>query len=95
MKLKVGDRVKVIAGKEKGKEGMIIRTLRKENRVIIEGLNLVKKHVKPSGEDQVGGIVEREAPIHVSNVKLVESKPKKTETKTQKNKTKKAEDKSN
>jgi large subunit ribosomal protein L24 len=95
MKLKVGDRVKVIAGKEKGKEGMIIRTLRKENRVIIEGLNLVKKHVKPSGEDQVGGIVEREAPIHVSNVKLVESKSKKTETKTQKNKTKKAEDKSN
>lgn len=95
MKLKVGDRVKVIAGKEKGKEGMIIRTLRKENRVIIEGLNLVKKHVKPSGEDQVGGIVEREAPIHVSNVKLVESKSKKTETKTQKNKAKKAEDKSN
>ena len=80
MKLKVGDKVKIISGKEKGKEGMIARTLKKENRVVVEGINLIKRHTKPSGEDQTGGIIEREAPLHVSNVKLIEptTKTKKT-----------------
>ncbi|MDD4036244.1 MAG: 50S ribosomal protein L24 [Bacilli bacterium] len=98
MKLKVGDKVKIIAGKEKGKEGMIVRTLRNENRVVVEGINLVKKHTKPSGEDQTGGIVEREAPLHVSNVMLIEPKAKKTGSNAnkkdnQKKTTKKSEDK--
>lgn len=78
MKLKVGDKVKIISGKEKGKEGRIVRTLSSENRVVVEGINLVKRHTKPSGEDQTGGIIEREAPLHVSNVMLIEPKAKKT-----------------
>lgn len=76
MKLKVGDKVVVIAGKDKGKEGKIIETLRKENRVIVEGVNVVKKHVKPN-QGQPGSIVEKEAPIHASNVMIIDPKTKK------------------
>ena len=57
MKLKVGDKVKVIAGSSKGKEGKIIKTLRSENRVIVEGVNIVKKHKKGNGQE-TGGILE-------------------------------------
>ncbi len=70
MKVKVGDNVKVIAGKDKGKEGKIIKILRKEHRVVVEGINMVKKHVKPRGMNEVGSIVDVEAPIHISNIKL-------------------------
>ena len=77
MKLKVGDKVAIISGKEKGKEGKIIKIFRNENRVVVEGLNMVKKHTKPSGEDQKGGIIETEASIHVSNVMIVDPKTKK------------------
>ena len=70
MKVKVGDNVKVLAGKDKGKEGKIIKTLKKDNKVVVEGINMVKKHVKPRGMNEVGSIVDIEAPIHVSNVKL-------------------------
>ena len=70
MKVKVGDNVKVIAGKDKGKEGKIIKILRKDNRVVVEGINMVKKHVKPRGMNEVGSIVDVEAPIHISNIKL-------------------------
>lgn len=85
MKIKVGDQVKIIAGKDKGKEGKIIKTLKKENKVVVEGYNMVKKHIKPGRTNETGGILEVEAPIHVSNVKKVEqtTKPKK-ETKTEK-----------
>ena len=73
MRIKTGDTVKVIAGKDKGKTGTVLRTLPKEDRVVVEGLNIAKKHVKPSQAGQ-GGIEEFPAPIHVSNVKLVDPK---------------------
>ena len=74
--VKKGDHVKVIAGKDKGAEGKIIKVLREEERVIVEGVNLVKKHTKVQDQGgragTTGGIVTTEAPIHVSNVQLVE-----------------------
>ena len=76
MKVKVGDNVRILAGKDKGKEGRIIKTLKKDNKVVVEGINVVKKHVKPNRMNEVGSIVEVEAPIHVSNVKLVEETKK-------------------
>ena len=76
MNLKVGDKVVVIAGSSKGKEGKITKTLRNENRVIVEGCNIVKKHKKGNGQES-GGILETEAPIHVSNVMLIYPKTKK------------------
>ena len=81
MKVKVGDNVKILAGKDKGKEGKIIKTLKKDNKVIVEGVNMIKKHVKPNRMNEVGSIVEMEAPIHVSNVKLAEKTTAKKETK--------------
>ena len=77
MNLKVGDKVKVIAGSSKGKEGKIIKTLRSSNRVIVEGANIVKKHRKGNGQEN-GGILEVEAPIHASNVMIIDPKTKKT-----------------
>lgn len=82
MKIKVGDQVKVIAGKEKGKEGKIIKTLTKENKVVVEGLNKIKKHLKPRYTGQNGSIEEIEAPIHVSNVKKIEETQKAKKAKT-------------
>ena len=76
MKVKVGDNVRILAGKDKGKEGKIIKTLRKENKVVVEGINMIKKHVKPNRMNEVGSIVDVEAPIHVSNVKAVEASKK-------------------
>ena len=76
MNLKVGDKVIVIAGSNKGKEGTIKKVLKKENRVIIEGINIVKKHQKASGNES-GGILEIEAPIHASNVMIIDPKTKK------------------
>lgn len=69
--IKVGDKVEVITGSNKGKSGKAIKVLRKENKIIIEGVNIVKKHVKPGRTNETGGILEVEAPIHISNVKLV------------------------
>lgn len=80
MKIKVGDNVKVLAGKDKGKEGKIVKILKKDNKVIVEGINMVKKHVKPNRMNEVGSIVDMEAPIHISNVKLA-TKATKAETK--------------
>ena len=76
MNLKVGDKVVVIAGSSKGKEGKITKTLKSENRVVVEGVNIVKKHKKGNGQE-TGGILEVEAPIHVSNVMLIDPKTKK------------------
>ena len=75
-KIKKGDTVKVIAGKDNGKEGKVISVDPKNNKVVVEGINVVKKHVKPNRMNEVGSIVEVEAPIHVSNVKLVEETKK-------------------
>ena len=63
MKVKVGDNVKILAGKDKGKEGRVIRTLKKDNKVVVEGINMVKKHVKPNRMNEVGSIVDIEAPV--------------------------------
>ena len=71
MKVKVGDTVKIIAGADKGKEGKVIRTLKSEQRVVVEDVNIVKKHSKPRTTNESGGIFEIEAPIHVSNVKVI------------------------
>lgn len=76
MNFKTGDKVVVIAGKDKGKEGKIIKTLRTENKVVVEGVNIVKKTVKPNGQNP-GSITEMEAPIHASNVMIVDPKTKK------------------
>lgn len=76
MNFKVGDKVVVIAGKDKGKEGKITKTLRSENKVIVEGINMVKKHVKPNGESS-GSIVDMESPIHASNVMILDPKTNK------------------
>jgi len=69
--IKKGDVVKVIAGKYKGKEGKILKVFLKTNRVIIEGVNLVKRATRPSQQNPQGGIIEKEAAIHASNVMLV------------------------
>ena len=74
-KLKTGDKVVVVSGSNKGKEGKITKIL--ENRVIVEGVNLVKKHLKPKNNNGTGEIVEVEAPIHSSNVMLIDPKTKK------------------
>ena len=71
MHIKKGDVVKVIAGKYKGKEGKILKVFLKTNRVIIEGVNLVKRATRPSQQNPQGGIIEKEAAIHASNVMLV------------------------
>ena len=76
MNLKVGDKVIVIAGSNKGKEGSIKKILAKENKVIVEGVNIIKKCKKGNGQE-TGGIVEMEAPIHASNVMLIDPKTKK------------------
>lgn len=86
MKVKVGDTVKIIAGKDKGKEGKVIKTYKKLDKVVVEGLNIVKKHSKPRTNQDKGGIFDVEAPIHVSNVKVItnnkEEKAKVKEVKT-------------
>ena len=75
--IKVGDNVRVITGSNKGKEGKVLKVLRAENKVIIDGVNIVKKHVKPNRTNESGGILEVEAPIHASNVMLIDPKTKK------------------
>jgi len=84
MKIKVGDEVLVIAGKDKGKNGKVIKTLRDSDKVVVEGINIVKKHVKPNNQNDKGGIFDIEAPIHVSNVKKIEAEKKEKATKTKK-----------
>ncbi len=74
MRIKKGDTVVVIAGKDKTKKGEVLRVLPKENRVIVEGINLVTKHQKPNPQNQQGGIINQEAPIHVSNVMYFDKK---------------------
>jgi len=77
LKIKTGDTVKVIAGDHKGTTGKITRVDREKNKAIVEGVNMVSKHTKPSAKNPQGGIVKKEAPIHISNLALVEGeKPK-------------------
>ncbi|TCP26708.1 LSU ribosomal protein L24P [Tenacibaculum skagerrakense] len=72
-KIKSGDTVKVIAGDHKGSEGKVLRILKDKDRVVVEGVNMISKHTKPSAANPQGGIVKQEAPLHISNVALVEN----------------------
>ena len=74
MNIRRGDRVKVISGNDKGAEGTVIRVDREKNRVVVQGVNVRKRHRKPSAVNPEGGIIEFEAPIHASNVMLVDPK---------------------
>jgi len=73
-KIKTGDTVRVMTGEHKGSEGVILKMDRTEGKVIVEGVNIVKKHEKPSAKNPQGGIVEKEAPIHISNLSLLDPK---------------------
>jgi large subunit ribosomal protein L24 len=72
-KLRKGDDVVVVSGRDKGKTGSILRVMRQDDRVLVDGVNMVKRHTRPSGS-QPGGIIEKEAPIHISNVALADPK---------------------
>jgi large subunit ribosomal protein L24 len=84
MKVRSGDHVEVISGKDKGKTGRVLRAEPKRQRVFVEGLNMVKRHTRPQqvagaqSEAALGGVIEREGPIHVSNVMVLDSKGKRT-----------------
>jgi large subunit ribosomal protein L24 len=71
LSIKKEDTVVVIAGKEKGKKGRVIAVMPKKQRLLVERVNIIKKHMKPSKKYQQGGIIEKEAPLHISNVMLV------------------------
>jgi len=73
-KIKKGDLVQVMSGKYRGTKGHVLEVIRSKDRVIVEGVNIIKKRVKPTTENPSGGIVEKEAPIHISNVMLVDPK---------------------
>lgn len=73
IKIKTDDRVLVIAGENKGSEGKVVSVIRDQNKAIVEGVNLIKKHAKPSAQNPQGGIIEKEAPIHISNLSLTTS----------------------
>jgi len=73
LKIKTGDTVTVVAGDHKGSEGKVMSVDREKNKAIVEGVNVVKKHEKPSAQNPQGGIVEKEAPIHISNLSLMEN----------------------
>jgi len=74
MHVKKGDKVKVVTGKDRGKEGTILEAYPKKERVLVEGINMTKKHAKPSQDNPQGGILNQEAAIHVSNVMLLDPK---------------------
>jgi large subunit ribosomal protein L24 len=77
-KIKKGDRVVVLAGKDKGKQGAVTQDLPKDNRVVVEGVNMVSRHTKATQADPQGGIKQKEAALHVSNVAIVDSNGKPT-----------------
>jgi len=77
-KIKKGDQVMVLAGKDKGRTGSVLKVLPSDNRVVVSGLNMVQRHTRPSQSDPQGGIKNKEASIHLSNVAVVDSKGKPT-----------------
>jgi large subunit ribosomal protein L24 len=77
-KIKKGDRVVVLTGKDKGRQGTVSKVLPKEERVVVQGLNMVQRHTRPTQFDPQGGIKNKEAAIHLSNVAIVDSKGKPT-----------------
>ncbi len=77
-KIKKGDRVVMLTGKDKGRQGQVLRVFPKDERVLVEGLNMVQRHTRASQTDPQGGIKNKEAPVHVSNVAIVDSQGKPT-----------------
>jgi large subunit ribosomal protein L24 len=73
-KIRKGDRVQVLAGRDKGKRGEVLSVAPAESRALVQGVNMVKRHQKPRGLNQPGGIIEKEAPIHLSNLALIDPK---------------------
>ena len=73
LKIKSGDTVRVLAGDHKNEEGRVVKVLPSKNRAIVEGINMVSKHAKPSADNPQGGIIKKEASIHISNLGLVEN----------------------
>ena len=71
LKIKTGDRVRVIAGDHKGSEGKVLKLFSDKDKAIVEGVNVVKRHTKPNAQNPQGGILEKEAPIHISNLSLL------------------------
>ncbi|MCX6979378.1 MAG: 50S ribosomal protein L24 [Verrucomicrobia bacterium] len=82
--VKKGDAVSIISGNHKGASGKILAVLPKKQQVLVEGVRIIKKHTRRSQDNQTGGIIEREGPIHISNVKLVEKMEPKKESKKKK-----------
>lgn len=78
MKIRVNDKVKILTGKDKGKLGKVLRLFKKTNKVLVEGINKVKKHLKPGVVSKEGGIVEVERPINISNVRFFDDKINRT-----------------
>jgi large subunit ribosomal protein L24 len=78
LKIKTGDTVRVIAGDHKGSEGKVLKVDREKNKAIVEGVNMVSKHTKPSAKSPQGGIVKKEAAIQISNISLIDPKTKET-----------------
>lgn len=84
--IKKGDTVMIITGNDKGKQGRVLEIITKKDKAIVEGINLISKHTKPNATSPQGGIIKKEAPIHVSNLKLVEpSNNQPTRTRKEKN----------
>ena len=77
-KIKKGDRVILLTGKDKGRQGAVLKILPKDNRVVVEGLNMVQRHTRPSQADPQGGIKHKEASLHLSNVAIVDANGKAT-----------------
>ncbi len=71
--LKKGDMVLVIAGDDKGKKGRVIEVIKTDSRAVVEGVNIVSRHTKPNAQNQQGGIIKKEAPVHISNLKVVDA----------------------
>jgi large subunit ribosomal protein L24 len=85
IQIKKDDKVKIVAGKDKGKVGKVLKVIKKKNRLLVENINIVKRHTKPNAQNRQGGILESEAPIHWSNVMLMCNKciePVRVKTKT-------------
>jgi large subunit ribosomal protein L24 len=71
VRIKKNDKVKIVAGKDKGKIGKVIKVVQKEDRILVENINIVKRHIRPNAKNRQGGIIEKEAPIHMSNIMLM------------------------
>jgi large subunit ribosomal protein L24 len=69
-RIKKGDQVEVLTGKDRGRSGRVLRVIPKKERVVVEGVNIIKRHTRPTQRNPKGGILEKEAPIHISNVRL-------------------------